>query len=60
MFIIFLNKLLEDTASIFKQDDRLTNFLKKVKKSIREQLCKELYPRGSQPGIMYGLNSISH
>ena len=43
---------------LLQQEDRLTNFLKKVKKSISEQLYKELYPRGSQPGIMYGLSKI--
>ena len=43
---------------LLQQEDRLTNFLKKVKKSISEKLYKELYPRGSQPGIMYGLSKI--
>ena len=43
---------------LLQQEDRLTNFLKKVKRSISEQLYKELYPRGSQPGIMYGLSKI--
>ena len=43
---------------LLKQEDRLTNFLKKVKRSISEQLYKELYPRGSHPGIMYGLSKI--
>ena len=43
---------------LLQQEDRLTNFLKKVKKSISEKLYKELYPRGSQPGIIYGLSKI--
>ena len=43
---------------LLQQEDRLTNFLKKVKKSISEQLYKKLYSRGSQPGIMYGLSKI--
>ena len=43
---------------LLQQEDRLTNFLKKGKRSISEQLYKELYPRGSQPGIMYGLCKI--
>ena len=43
---------------LLQQEERLTNFLKKVKRSISEQLCKGLYPRGSQPGIMYGLYKI--
>ena len=44
--------------SLLQQEDRLTNFLKKVKKSISDQLYKEPYPRGSLPGIMYGLSKI--
>ena len=32
--------------------------MKKAKKSISEQLYQEIYPRGSQPGIMYGLSKI--
>ena len=43
---------------MLQQEDRLTNFLKKVKRSISEQLYEELYPRGSQNGIMYGLSKI--
>ena len=43
---------------LLKQLDKLTNFLKKVKRSISDQLYKEFYPRGSQPGIMYGLSKI--
>ena len=42
---------------LLQQEDRLTNFLKKVKKSISEQLY-ELYPRGLQPGVVYGLSKI--
>ena len=43
---------------LLQQEDTFTNFLKKVKRSISEQLYKELYPRGSQPSIMYGLSKI--
>ena len=43
---------------LLQQDDRFTNFLKKLKRSIKELLYKELYPRGSQPGIMHGLSKI--
>ena len=71
-YIKQLNELLSDSSKfkklnikpgkeinfLLQQEDRLTNFLKKVKKSISEQLYKELYPRGSQPGIMYGLSKI--
>ena len=58
-----LNKMLSDSSKfkklnvkpgkeiifLLQQEDRLTNFLKKVKRSISEQLYKELYSRGSQP-----------
>ena len=44
--------------SLLQQEDRLTNFLKKVKRSISDKLYKGLYPRASQPGIMYGLSKI--
>ena len=72
-YIKRLNEMLSDSSKFKKlnvkpgkeinflllQEDRLTNFLKKkVKKSISEKLYKELYPRGSQPGIMYGLSKI--
>ena len=43
---------------LLQQEDRLTNILKKVKRSISEQLYEEFYPRGSQPGIIYGLSKI--
>ena len=46
-------KLGKEINFLLQQEDRLTNFLKKVKRSISEQLYKELYPRGLQPGIMY-------
>ena len=66
-YIKQLNELLSDSSKfkklnikpgkeinfLLQQEDRLTNFLKKVKRSISEQLYKELYPRGLQPGIMY-------
>ena len=43
---------------MLQQEDRHTNFLKKVKRSISDHLYKELYPRGLQPGIMDGLSKI--
>ena len=43
---------------MLQQEDRLTIFFKKVRKSISDQLYRELYPRGSRPGIMYGLSKI--
>ena len=61
-----MNEMLSDSSKFKKLDvkpgkekeDRLTNFLKKVKLSISDQLYKELYSRGSQAGIMYGLSKI--
>ena len=43
---------------LLQHEVRPTNFLKKVKNSMSEQLYKELYPTGSQLGIMYGLSKI--
>ena len=40
---------------MLQQEDRITTFLKKIKKFISDQLYKELYPRGLQTGIIYGL-----
>ena len=48
----------KDINSLLQHENRLTIFLEKVKKSTSDQLYKELYPRGSQPGIMYGLSKI--
>ena len=48
----------KEINSLLQQDDRLNNFLERVKRSISDQLYKELYPRGSQPGIMHGLSKI--
>ena len=48
----------KEINSLLQQEDRLINFLKKAKRSISDQLYKELYSRGSQPGIMYGLSKI--
>ena len=70
-YIKRLNEMLSDSSKfkklnvkagkeivLLQQENRLTNFLKKVKNSISEQLYKELYTRGSQRGIMYGLSKI--
>ena len=48
----------KEINSLLQKEDRLTNFLQKMKRHISDQLFKELYPRGSQPGIMYGLSKI--
>ena len=48
----------KEINSLLQKEDRLTNFLQKMKRHISDQLFKELYPRGSQPGIMYGLYKI--
>ena len=43
---------------LLKHEDKLVSFLKGVKKSIGENLCKSLYPQGSQLSVMYGLSKI--
>ena len=43
---------------LLQQEDRLTSFLKRIKKGIDNELYKSLYPQGSQPGVMYGLSKI--
>ena len=51
----------KEINSLFQQEDRITNFLKKVKRSVSVQLYKvvqRVYPKGYQPGIMYGLSKI--
>ena len=48
----------KEINSFLQQEDRLTNFLKKAKRSISNQLYKELYPKVSEPGIMYYLSKI--
>ena len=71
-YITRMNKMLFDSSkfkkldikpgkeinSLLQREDRLTNFLKKLKRSISDQLYNKLYPRGSQPAIMYGLSKI--
>ena len=71
-YIKRLNEMLSDSSKfkklnikpgkqinfLLQQEGRLTNILKKVKRSISEQLYEEFYPRGSQPGNMYGLSKI--
>ena len=32
--------------------------MKRVKKSLGEKVYKNLYPKGSQPGVLYGLSKI--
>ena len=43
---------------LLKHEGKLVSFLKRLKKSIGEDLYKSLYPQGSQPGIMYGSPKI--
>ena len=43
-------KLEKEFNSLLQQEQRLFNFLEKVKKFISDQLYKELDPRGSQTG----------
>ena len=43
---------------LLQQEDKLIKFLKKIKSFIDINLYKDLYPKGSQPGVMYGLSKI--
>ena len=43
---------------ILQQEDRLIKFLKSIKSCIDYSLYKDLYPQGSQPGVIYGLSKI--
>ena len=43
---------------LLQHEDKLVNFLKRVKKSLGEEVYKNLYPQGSQPGVLYGLSKI--
>ena len=44
--------------NLLLKHDKLVSFLKGIKKYIGEDLYKNLYPQGSQPGIMYGSSKI--
>ena len=43
---------------LLKHEDKLVSFLIGIKKYIGEDLYQNLYPQGSQPGIMYGSSEI--
>ena len=43
---------------LLQHEDKIVSFLEGIKKSIGEDLYKSLYPKGSQPGIMYGSSKI--
>ena len=43
---------------LLQHEDKLIEFLKRVKSSVTTDLYIHLYPQGSQPGIMYGLFKI--
>ena len=45
---------------LLQHEGKLTEFLKRVKSSVTTDLYKQLYPQGSQPGIMYGLSKIQN
>ena len=36
---------------LLQHEDKLANFLKSVKKSLGEEVYKNLYPQSSQPGV---------
>ena len=38
---------------LLQHEDKLVNFLKRVKKSLGEEVYKDLYPQGSQPRVLY-------
>ena len=48
----------KELISLLQHEDKLVNFLKRVKKSLGEEVYKNLYPQGSQPGVLYGLSKI--
>ena len=48
----------KEINSLLQQEDRLNNSLERAERSISDQLYKEFYPKGSQPGIMHGLSKI--
>ena len=43
---------------LLQHEDKLIEFLKRIKSSVTTDLYKHLYPQGSQPDIMYGLSKI--
>ena len=43
---------------LLKHEDKLVSFLKGIRKYIREDIYKSLYPQGSQRGIMYESSKI--
>ena len=43
---------------LLQHEGNLIEFFKRVKSSVTTDLYKDLYPQGSQPGIMYGLSKI--
>ena len=48
----------KELNSLLQHEDKLVNFLKRVKKSLGEEVYKRLYPQGSKPGVLYGLSKI--
>ena len=48
----------KDLNLLLKHEEKLVHLLTGIKKSIKEDLYKSLYPQGSQPGILYGLSEI--
>ena len=43
---------------LLQHEDKLVNFLKRVKKSLGEEVYKDLYPQGSQPRVLYVFSKI--
>ena len=43
---------------LLQHKNKLVNFSKRVKKSLAEEVYKNLYPQGSQLGVLYNLSKI--
>ena len=57
-YLILTNLKGRELNCLLEHEDKLVNFLKRVKKSLGEEVYKDLYPQGSQPGVLYGLSKI--
>ena len=57
-FIKLNVKPVKEPKLLLKHEDKLVSFLKGIRKYIREDIYKSLYPQGSQRGIMYESSKI--
>ena len=51
-------KPVKELTCLLQHEGKLVNFLKRVKKSLGEEVYKNLYPQGSQPRVLYSLSKI--